>query len=471
MYDILQIILWVTAIMVAVSGVDDLYMDLLYWILKGRYKSKFPDFSAMHYKAEKPIAILLGAWKESGVIGRTLSYAIRNQRYKNFRIFVGIYPNDPETINIVKEISLRDPRVIACINPQDGPTTKADNLNSLYAGLCEYEKVYGEFEIVIVHDAEDFIHPSALKLYNFLIGYKGYHGIQIPVVPIKSKLGKLFHRTYCDAFAEIHTKDMIVRQGMGTFIPFSGTGMGFHRRTLYFLEKSQFEKTNETIENQNLSVEEFTDNNGRIVELSEDYFNNNEDNTLAPLPYNDTSYQDDPFVSLNTEKSGYKRTTESVIKRFTATFMILLFAAIGFLVYEGNAENDSSSEGIKNDNGIIIQKVYASDKQSAGFLNEQSIKDNRSEFLEGYSDFKYNVLYVPIEGGKFGIQESLWGSPEAANDRLGMILNQPSLNYLNGYISKSVNNNKTDYKVIIGNYENLDEARKDAIKIRNIFNN
>jgi hypothetical protein len=52
-----------------------------------------------------------------------------------------------------------------------------------------------------------------------------------------------------------------------------------------------------------------------------------------------------------------------------------------------------------------------------------------------------------------------------------MILNQPSLNYLNGYISKSVNNNKTDYKVIIGNYENLDEARKDAIKIRNIFNN
>ena len=264
---------------------------------------------------------------------------------------------------------------------------------------------------------------------------------------------------------------MIVRQGMGTFIPFSGTGMGFHRRTLYFLEKSQFEKTNETIENQNLSVEEFTDNNGRIVELSEDYFNNNEENTLAPLPYNDTSYQDDPFVSLNTEKSGYKRTTESVIKRFTATFMILLFAAIGFLVYEGNAENESSSEGIKNDNGIIIQKVYASDKQSAGFLNEQSIKDNRSEILEGYSDFKYNVLYVPIEGGNFGIQESLWGSPEAANDRLGMILNQPSLNYLNGYISKSVNNNKTDYKVIIGNYENLDEARKDAIKIRNIFNN
>jgi len=471
MYDILQIILWVTAIMVAISGVDDLYMDLLYWILKGRYKSKFPDFSAMHYKPEKPIAIILGAWKESGVIGRTLSYAIRNLRYKNFRIFVGIYPNDPETINIVKEISLRDPRVIACINPQDGPTTKADNLNSLYAGLCEYEKVYGEFEIVIVHDAEDFIHPSSMKLYNFLIGYKGYHGIQIPVIPIKSKLGKLFHRTYCDAFAEIHTKDMIVRQGMGTFIPFSGTGMGFHRKTLNFLEKSQFEKVNQNTENEIKSGDEFKDNNGRIVELTEEYFDNNEENILTPLPYNDTSYQDDPFVSLNVEKSAYKRTTESVIKRFTATFMILLFAAIGFLVYEGNAENESSSEGVKNDNGIIIQKVYASDKQSAGFLNEQSIKDNRSEILEGYSDFKYNVLYVPIEGSKFGIQESIWGSPEAANDRLSLILNQPALNFLNGYISKSVSNNKTVYKVIIGNYENIDNARIDAIKIRNIFDN
>ncbi|MCX6164103.1 MAG: glycosyltransferase, partial [Ignavibacteriae bacterium] len=238
-YDIFQILLWVTAIMLVITGLDDMYMDLLYWIYRKKYKAKMPDFNEMFDKAEKPIAVILGAWRESSVIGRTLSYAIRNLKYKNYRFFVGVYPNDPDTIRIVKEISKKDSRVIACINPQNGPSTKADNLNSLYAGLCEYEKVYGEFEVILVHDAEDFMHPFCLKLYNYLIGYKGYHGVQIPVIPIKSKLGGIFHRTYCDAFAEVHTKDMIVREAMDTFIPFSGTGMGFHRKAIYYLVPSR----------------------------------------------------------------------------------------------------------------------------------------------------------------------------------------------------------------------------------------
>ena len=205
-------------------------------------------------KPEKPIVIFLGAWKESSVIGRTLSYAVRNLNYTNYRFFVGVYPNDPETLRVVQEISRKEPRIIPCVNNLNGPTTKADNLNTLYAGLLEYEKHYGEFDVILVHDAEDFIHPNSLKLYNFLIGYKGYHAIQIPVIPIKSKLGKLFHRTYCDAFAEVHTKDMIVRQAMGTFIPFAGTGMGFHRKTFNYLEKYNYDV--EIAKRKNFNVED-----------------------------------------------------------------------------------------------------------------------------------------------------------------------------------------------------------------------
>ena len=304
-YDIFQVLLWVTAILLAISGIDDLYMDMLFWLMRRKYKSRFPDFSGMMEKEEKPIAIILGAWKESGVIGRTLSYAIRNLKYQNFRIFVGVYPNDKETIRIVKEVSLKDARVIACINPQNGPTTKADNLNSLYAGLIEYEKIYGEFEIIIVHDAEDFIHPNSLKLYNFLIGYKGYHAIQIPVIPIKSKLGGLLHRTYCDAFAEVHTKDMIVRQGMGTFIPFSGTGMGFHRKTMYFLERNLddavYNTSGEVINS--ASEEFFLDDNGNKISMSHNYFKNDEDKKNEPFYYNDTEYHDDPFDSMSDKET------------------------------------------------------------------------------------------------------------------------------------------------------------------------
>ena len=89
-YDIFQILLWVTAIMLFISGIDDLYLDLLYWLQRRKYKKKLPDFSEMFDKPEKQIAIFLGAWNESSVIGRTLSYAVRNLNYSNYIVNKGL---------------------------------------------------------------------------------------------------------------------------------------------------------------------------------------------------------------------------------------------------------------------------------------------------------------------------------------------------------------------------------------------
>jgi hypothetical protein len=421
----------------------------------------------MYDKPEKPIAVMLGAWKESGVIGRTLSYAIGNLKYKNFRIFVGVYPNDVETIRIVKEIALKDSRVKVCINPQDGPTTKADNLNCLYAAISDFEKTFGEFEIILVHDAEDFIHPYSMKLYNFLIGYNGYHGIQIPVVPIKSKLGNLFHRTYCDAFAEIHTKDMIVRQGMGTFIPFSGTGMGFHRKAIYHLEKFYNQKKMNITEE---SVDyEYLDQFGKKVEMSEVYFNNVESETKAPLINNKTNYNDDPFNSLNIKRGNYKIPSRTVVRRFTFAFMLTLFSAISYLIYLGSGEIENSSSTASLFGGFIVQGAFASDKNSTGFLNQQTLTENSNNIKEGFIDIKNNAAYIPIKEGIFGIQESTWGSKEAALERLNLVLTYPSINHLTGFVMESEIDSKSKYGVIIGEYSSIDDARKDISKIREVF--
>jgi hypothetical protein len=465
-YDLFQVFLWVTVVMLAISGIDDLYLDLLYWFLRKRHKSKFPDFSKMHDKPEKPIVVMLGAWKESGVIGRTLSYAVGNLKYKNFRIFVGVYPNDVDTIRIVKEIALKDSRVKVCINPQNGPTTKADNLNSLYAAICDYEKSFGEFEIIIVHDAEDFIHPYSMKLYNFLIGYNGYHGIQIPVVPIKSKLGNLFHRTYCDAFAEIHTKDMVVRQGMGTFIPFSGTGMGFHRKAMYHLEKF-YDKKKRNITGETTGYE-YLDQFGKKVEMNEVYFNNIESETKNALISNKTNYHDDPFNSLNIKRGNYKIPSKTLVRRFTFAFMLTLFSGISYLIYLGSGGiGGTSTASIYG--GFIIQNAFASDKNSTGFLNQQSLTENSNDIKEGFIDIKNNAAYIPLKNGIFGIQESTWGSKEAAEERLNLILTYPSLNHLNGFVIESIKDSKSKYEVVIGEYSTIDDARKDISKIREIL--
>jgi|WetSurMetagenome_2_1015567.scaffolds.fasta_scaffold05327_2 hypothetical protein len=460
-YDIFQILLWVTAIMLVISGLDDLYMDLLYWIYRKKYKAKMPDFNEMFDKEEKPIAVILGAWKESSVIGRTLSYAVRNLKYQNYRFFVGVYPNDPDTIRIVKEISKKDSRVIACINPQNGPTTKADNLNSLYAGLCEYEKVYGEFEIVLVHDAEDFMHPYCLKLYNYLIGYKGFHGVQIPVIPIKSKLGGIFHRTYCDAFAEVHTKDMIVREAMDTFIPFSGTGMGFHRKAIYYLEKN-----NGLQEGKEIYKE---------AELTNSYFRNNEEAVKDEILVNDTSYKDDPFASLNAKSYLTPKETPNQIRNYTTVFLSFVLMFTSFLVYTGVTENnDSQAETtMASSNGSVFENIIGKVSFTKAFASNLSydnmtLPEDIVKISNTLRDKKYNVNYM-IRDNKISIEESYWNNDEAAKNRLSEVQSVLGFDKTKGLIIKSNIDDNVVYKVIIGEYDTIDEARISIEKIREVL--
>ncbi|MCX6158183.1 MAG: glycosyltransferase [Ignavibacteriota bacterium] len=481
-YDIFQILLWITAIMLFISGIDDLYLDLLYWLQRRKYKKKLPDFSEMFDKPEKPIAIFLGAWNESSVIGRTLSYAVRNLNYANYRFFIGCYPNDPETIRVVQELSKKEPRIIPCINNLDGPTTKADNLNTLYAGLIEYEKHYGVFDIILVHDAEDFIHPNSLKLYNFLLGYKGYHAVQIPVIPIKSKLGKLFHRTYCDAFAEVHTKDMIVRQAMGTFIPFAGTGMGFHRKTFNYLEKYNYDvemaKVNKFSVDDPFHTEDTEKANIEKTEVKfseEDLSFYNDERIKGSINVNETSYHDDPFSSLNDyQLQGGKRVPDSV-KGYTFMFLAMVLGWISFLVYAG--QTDAQQNAITTTD--IIEKISfapsdanAKNNDKNGIINKnelansKEIKDGIISLSNGFSDKKYNVFYSKNKEKEFTIQESTWISELSAKNRVEVLKSTGIFRNKEIRVQPVIINNETVYRVNISNYDNIDEARDDVAKFK-----
>lgn len=481
-YDIFQILLWITAIMLFISGIDDLYLDLLYWLQRRKYKKKLPDFSEMFDKPEKSIAIFLGAWNESSVIGRTLSYAVRNLNYTNYRFFVGCYPNDRETIRVVQEISKKEPRIIPCINNLDGPTTKADNLNTLYAGLIEYEKHYGAFDVILVHDAEDFIHPNSLKLYNFLLGYKGYHAVQIPVIPIKSKLGKLFHRTYCDAFAEVHTKDMIVRQAMGTFIPFAGTGMGFHRKTFNYLEKYNYDVEMAKVNKFNFDdpfhteyVDKTKIEKAEVKFSEEDLSFYNDERIKGNININDTRYHDDPFSSLNDyHLEGGKRVPDSV-KGYTFMFLAMVLGWISFLVYTGQTD---AQQNVITTNDVIEKISFAPSDASAknneklGIMNKneltnsKEIKDGIISLSNGFSDKKYNVFYSKNKEKEFTIQESSWSSEISAKYRAEVLISTGIFKNKEVLVQPVIINNETVYRVNISNYENIDEARDDVAKFK-----
>jgi len=240
-YYIMWYLLVFTAICFFLSGVDDLFFDVYYWGLeiwrtyKFRNKKKL-TYSALAALPEKRIAVMVPCWHEAGVIEFMLQHSVYTLDYTLYDLFVGVYPNDPATIEAVSNTAKTLPHVQCVIGPDPGPTNKARNLNAIYTYIMEYEKKNNiQYAIFVMHDSEDIIHPLSFKLYNYLIPKKDM--VQVPIFPLEVSLWYFTHWTYAAEFCETHSKDAIVREMIGGLVPSAGVGTGFSRSALDILKK------------------------------------------------------------------------------------------------------------------------------------------------------------------------------------------------------------------------------------------
>jgi adsorption protein B len=180
-------------------------------------------------KPEQRIAILIPCWHEAGIIAPMLEFACTTLEYARYDIFVGVYPNDEDTVREALAGQARYHRVHAVINELPGPTTKAQNLNQMFAALHRFE---GDdpYDIIVLHDVEDVIHPLSLRTYNYLM--PRHDMVQLPVLPLERPWYEWTSWTYVDEFAENHLKDLVLREAMGSFVPCAGVGCAFSRTAL-----------------------------------------------------------------------------------------------------------------------------------------------------------------------------------------------------------------------------------------------
>jgi adsorption protein B len=217
-------------------GINDLVVDIIYFgraawralVIYPRYPRAFA--SELPESAEPGFfALLVPAWDEASVIASMLRATVGRLEYSNYRIFVGHYRNDPATAAAI--VSIGDPRIEMVPVEADGPTTKADCLNHLYDALIAYETATGcSTKGVVLHDAEDVIHPLELKIFDRLIGRAAV--IQLPVLPLPDPDSRWISGHYCDEFAEAHVKELVVREAVGAAIPLAGVGCAIARRPL-----------------------------------------------------------------------------------------------------------------------------------------------------------------------------------------------------------------------------------------------
>jgi len=217
------------AVALLISGIDDFIPVLICLAHRIRY-GKAGEREAGP-SAERRIAIFVPCWKESDVIGNMVRHNLAAIRYRNFDFFLGVYPNDEATLAATTQLAevFHNVHVAECAKP--GPTSKADCLNWVYRRMLRFENDHGAyFDTIVLHDAEDMIHPEALGLIDR--ERTTYAMVQVPVLPLATKPQEVTHGVYCDEFAEFQTIDMHARQFSGSFVPSNGVGTGFAREIL-----------------------------------------------------------------------------------------------------------------------------------------------------------------------------------------------------------------------------------------------
>ncbi|MCY7271209.1 MAG: glycosyl transferase family protein [Sphingomonas bacterium] len=214
-------------------ALDDLAVDLIYFARRGwralTIYSRYPRAFAGSLPAPANpgrIAVFIPAWDESAVIADMLRATLKRWGDGDFRLFVGYYANDPLTEAAIGQVV--DPRIEAVLVEDHGPTTKADCLNQLYDALVAIEcRESWTAKAVVLHDAEDLVHPLEIRLFDVLTEKAAL--VQLPVIPLLDPESRWIGGHYCDEFAESHGKELVVREAVGASIPLAGVGCAMAR--------------------------------------------------------------------------------------------------------------------------------------------------------------------------------------------------------------------------------------------------
>jgi adsorption protein B len=211
-------------------GLDDLLFDAFWLGTRGEARAATTNTAPL----AGTIAVFIPAWDEHRILAAMLRRALAAWAGEDVRLYIGCYPNDAATLFAISPLVAADRRLRLVVNERDGPTTKGDNLNRLWAALGEDERAEDmRFAAIVLHDAEDHVHPGEIALYRRHLTDAAM--VQIPVVPIIARGARWIGGHYGDEFAEAHGKEMVVRSRLGMPLLSAGVGCALTRRTLALL--------------------------------------------------------------------------------------------------------------------------------------------------------------------------------------------------------------------------------------------
>lgn len=253
------------AILIILVSWDDFFWDLFYLYLRffGKVKkNQIISLEEVESSPPKMMALIIAAYHEEDVIEDVIENLMRSTQYpvSMFHLFVGVYPNDPATTNIIKKLEKKYPNIHAVTHVLNGPSSKADNINNVIENIKIFEQEYSlEFKFVVIHDSEDVIHPYEFLFESYLMNK--HQVIQMPVFPLieKPRWSNIFKNmitsTYLDEFAENHYRMMPIRNSLNVFVPSAGTGFSIRRDVIDLYPDSNIFPVGSLTEDYKLSLQ------------------------------------------------------------------------------------------------------------------------------------------------------------------------------------------------------------------------
>ncbi len=235
----LDLFVFICVLLMAFFALDDFFIDVMAWYLKARPEPVSDQLRIqLQDYPRKKIAVMVANWKEEDVLEAMVLGNLRHVDYEDFYFFLGVYPNDTATWKKAVHLQNKNPRVIAVTNHMPGPTSKGQMLNVCVKHIFLHEERLGfSFEVIMMHDSEDVIHPKSLQLINYHIQDSDF--IQIPVYSFNLPKSEWVGATYLDEFSEHHSKEMILRSKLKLAVPSAGTGTALSRRLVMRLLQMQ----------------------------------------------------------------------------------------------------------------------------------------------------------------------------------------------------------------------------------------
>ena len=196
------------AVFFFLGTLDELAIDLAYgWLrLTRRARSwRIERSEARERQLGGRAALLIPAWREERVIEQTITHALAAWPNAELRVYAGCYRNDPLTLEAMQRGANGDTRVRIVVHDREGPSTKADCLNRLYAAMELDERREGrDVRLVLLHDAEDMVDPAALGLMDRAIEEAEF--VQLPVLPEPQSASRWIGSHYQDGVKLQHLR-------------------------------------------------------------------------------------------------------------------------------------------------------------------------------------------------------------------------------------------------------------------------